>query len=375
MQIIILAAGSGRRMKSLTENQHKSLLSIGNGETFLSKIFHQINEYEISKTVIVTGYLSQNIVDTANRFQFNFEVVHNDRYEEDVNIYSLKLALDRLSNIENTIIIEADIVMDDLSFKDIYFSSTLDKSIWFTRGKFESPQYGGILSCTEDGDITDIRIVKQYKDRNKNYYKLLGVTTIGKGEFDAFYSLINEYSHNSIKQYYLTPWIDNLNKLPCIAVDLNKEGVTSINTPDEYHTYKRLLTNSKEMALDYDLISIDKLIPIEECINERKRLVTDKIRNDNHWIKPIIIDCDNFLIMDGHHRFEAAKELGLKKIPAILVSYDDIEIWSLREAEIISKDLIREKALRGSVYPNKTVKHSFPFEIKGCQISLEELGL
>ena len=101
MQIVILAAGSGKRMKSLTESKHKSLLEIGNGETFLSKICHQINEYDISKAVIVTGYRPESIVDTLNQFQFNFEVVHNERYEEDVNIYSLKLALDRLSNKEN----------------------------------------------------------------------------------------------------------------------------------------------------------------------------------------------------------------------------------------------------------------------------------
>ena len=33
--------------------------------------------------------------------------------------------------------------------------------------------------------------------------------------------------------------------------------------------------------------------------------------------------------MDGHHRFQAAKDLGLKKIPAIKVDYDEIPIWSL----------------------------------------------
>ena len=77
--------------------------------------------------------------------------------------------------------------------------------------------------------------------------------------------------------------------------------------------------------------------------------------------------------MDGHHRFEAAKELGLAKIPAIKVDYQDIPIWSLKKTEIVNKKLVREKALKGDIYPNKTVKHRFPFKIGLCNLPLNTL--
>jgi len=373
MQIVILAAGSGRRMKSLTKNQHKSLLDIGNGETFFSRICHQINEYDISKTVVVTGYRSQDIVNELSKFQFNFEVVHNDRYEEDVNIYSVKLALDSLSASENTIIIEADVIMDSLSFRDIYFASSMDKSIWFTRGQFKNPQYGGILKQDEFGSVCDIRIVEEYDKQYSRYSKLLGITTIGKNEIKSFSNLVNDYCKNSINQYYLMPWIENLKALPCESEDLNSKSVTSINTPAEYSNYIKSLDISKQKGLDFEIIALDKLVPIEGYIEDRKKMLFNKIKEECIWTKPLIVDCDNYMIMDGHHRFEVAKELKLTKIPVILVSYDDIEIWSLRNSEEVSPRLVKERALASDLYPNKTVKHHFPFTISDCYISLKEL--
>lgn len=375
MQVIILAAGSGTRMGELTSNTHKSLLKINEHDSFLSKLLHQLNEYEISKIVVVTGYCSQDIENTVSQFQQNFEIVHNDKFKQDTNIYSLKLALDKLSSAENTIIIEADTIIDDLALKDIYFSSTQDKSIWYTRGKFTPTQYGGILNSKDDNKIDDIRIVSEYSEIYKDYYKLLGITTIGKNEFDTYRSLVNQYVEHTIKQYYLIPWIKNLKSLPCEMFDLREDLVNSINTSEEYYHYLKTSEKRKPLVIDYEFVDIEKISPIEDFIDKRKDLIVDKIKNDGYWIKPIIVDKTDYLIMDGHHRFEAAKELGFHKVPVIKMDYDLIPIWSLKESEIVTKNLVRERALKGDIYPNKTVKHSFPFEVANCKIPLKELLL
>ena len=61
MQIVILAAGTGSRMGGITENTHKSLLPINETDSFLSHLLHQLNEYQPSKVVIVTGHMSDLI--------------------------------------------------------------------------------------------------------------------------------------------------------------------------------------------------------------------------------------------------------------------------------------------------------------------------
>ena len=48
-------------------------------------------------------------------------------------------------------------------------------------------------------------------------------------------------------------------------------------------------------------------------------------------------------------------------------------IWALKKDEIVSKQLVKDRALSGKIYPNKTVKHSFPFEVKLCKIPIGDL--
>ena len=129
----------------------------------------------------------------------------------------------------------------------------------------------------------------------------------------------------------------------------------------------------KDIIENYHLINIDDFHPIEDFIIERKKILQKKIQADKYWTKPLIVDKKNHLIMDGHHRFQVAKALGLKKIPAIKVDYDKISIWSLKKDEIVSKELVEKRALSGKIYPNKTVKHSFPFEVKLCKIRIGDL--
>ena len=78
--------------------------------------------------------------------------------------------------------------------------------------------------------------------------------------------------------------------------------------------------------------------------------------------------------MDGQHRMEVAKELGLSKVPSIGFKHSEVDFWSLRpKNHDVSLELIMSKSLSGNIYPYKTVKYSFPTEIPGCAIHLGEL--
>ena len=65
--------------------------------------------------------------------------------------------------------------------------------------------------------------------------------------------------------------------------------------------------------------------------------------------------------------------MGLKKIPAIIVDYKDVKVWSLRKECKVSIPLVYKKVQSGSVYPYKTVKHKFSFDIPNISVDLEEL--
>jgi L-serine kinase (ADP) len=120
-------------------------------------------------------------------------------------------------------------------------------------------------------------------------------------------------------------------------------------------------------------IDLENLHPIEGYIETLLPKVMSYTINNKYWLEVIKIEKHN-LILDGHHRFEIAKRLGLKRIPCIIFDYNDIKMWSLRPNVLInSKEEIIDNALRGTLYPSKTVKHKFPDLDYSCKIKLEEL--
>jgi CTP:phosphocholine cytidylyltransferase-like protein len=373
LQVVILAAGKGTRMRPLTLDTNKCLLSIGN-ELILERMLHQISEYDPSKVVVVTGYMAEQVEEAAAGYHVPIQIVHNRRYAEDVNILSMHLSLEKLRPDETTVIIEADIILDELAVRDMMQDAKRDISIWYTRGDFCIDQYGGILKCDANEQITDLKIVKEYNVKYKNYKKLLGITIIGKRELNAFKRLVAEYASRSINQYWLIPWIENLDRLPCNSRDLNKYFVSSINTCDEYYTILQRL-NQREMSKEYpvELVEVSKLKPIEGHISERVVLLREKIWKEGVWNRPIVVEKENLLVLDGNHRFQVAKLLQMERIPAILIDYNEIEVWSLRVDEFVSRDEVIRRALSGELYPHKTAKHKFPNFSLMCNISTEEL--
>ena len=78
--------------------------------------------------------------------------------------------------------------------------------------------------------------------------------------------------------------------------------------------------------------------------------------------------------MDGQHRMEVAKNLGLNVVPCLLYDYKDVEVWSLRENYEVTQKLIVERALAENIFPYKTAKHRFPYGANAvCKIPLDEL--
>jgi len=125
------------------------------------------------------------------------------------------------------------------------------------------------------------------------------------------------------------------------------------------------------------LIRIDLLKHIEGYNEKRASNMKKKMVQSGVWEKPICIEKNYFLILDGQHRFEVAKKLGFKYIPCELFDYNDegVITWSLRKECIVSKELVIEKALGGNIYPYKTAKHRFPKKIEKCMIPLHVLNI
>jgi histidinol-phosphate/aromatic aminotransferase/cobyric acid decarboxylase-like protein/choline kinase len=121
MKAIILTAGFGNRMRPLTFEKHKTLLPVLE-HTILGRIIDGLLYNHVRDIVLVTGYRADDIhaYMDDNYGDLDVEYVHNERYAETNNIYSLALAFDNVEIDTDLLIIESDL---------IYHPSVIDQII------------------------------------------------------------------------------------------------------------------------------------------------------------------------------------------------------------------------------------------------------
>ena len=110
---------------------------------------------------------------------------------------------------------------------------------------------------------------------------------------------------------------------------------------------------------DVTEINIDLVFPHEKVIVNKKEILKNNLKyKDQSVIISSIIAChESFVIIDGHHRFTALKELGVKKIPVTLINYSNKDIRTTDNNSILKEDLIRN-AKKNKLYSPKSTKHS-----------------
>src|SRR5438445_13399659 len=83
----------------------------------------------------------------------------------------------------------------------------------------------------------------------------------------------------------------------------------------------------------------------------------DHIRKDGYLRRPVLVADGELVILDGHHRVEAVRALGARRIPAYLIDYfsDIVHLatWPDADVSVVTKeDVIR----RGRTYDLFTPK-------------------
>jgi histidinol-phosphate/aromatic aminotransferase/cobyric acid decarboxylase-like protein/choline kinase len=194
MKAIILAAGYGNRMRPLTDNLHKTLLEVG-GQTIIDRIIVCLLKNKISEIIVATGYLSDQLESHLLKTypQINFKFVHNPRFHETNNIYTLSLVMDSINIDDDIILIESDLVCDSMIIRRIINSEHSNVALV---DKFRSGMDGTVVAI-RDGVITNI-IPPHLQNINFDFsdkYKTLNIYKFSK-EFcnTTFRKLLSYYA-------------------------------------------------------------------------------------------------------------------------------------------------------------------------------------
>lgn len=112
---IILAAGKGTRLRPITENIPKPLISV-NGVRFIDTIIDGLISNNINEIYVVVGYMKEKFEIIKEEYP-NIILIENPYYDVCNNISSLFVVRDKL---ENSIILDADqyILNSEILFTD-----------------------------------------------------------------------------------------------------------------------------------------------------------------------------------------------------------------------------------------------------------------
>ena len=135
MNVIILATGQGSRMGKLTSVTPKPLLPIGDTNV-ISRLISQLLSRGVKRITIVVGFKAEIFYDKLNAlFPNKLDFVLNKNFKEDVNIFSVYLAL-REKKYTNYMIFESDCIYTDLSMNKIIKSYQDKNSHWYSIASF-----------------------------------------------------------------------------------------------------------------------------------------------------------------------------------------------------------------------------------------------
>lgn len=173
MQAVILAAGMGKRLQELTENNTKCMVKVS-GITLVERMLRILDRKNLSKIVIVVGYKGEELIDFITGLGIKTPILYIDNpvYHKTNNIYSLSLASEYLKR-EDTLLFESDLIFEESIVDELLADERESLAVV---DKYESWMDGTCMILDGDDNIVDFISGKHldYVNRGK-YYKTVNI--------------------------------------------------------------------------------------------------------------------------------------------------------------------------------------------------------
>ncbi len=251
MQSIILAAGMGKRLKSLTEHNTKCMVKV-NGITLIERMLYQLDKKHLSKIIIVVGYKSKELVNFIKTLKIKTPIVYlkNNIYYKTNNIYSLALAKKYLEK-DDTLIFESDLIFEE-AVVDELLNDKYDTLALVD--KYESWMDGTCLKLDENNYIEAFISDKNFKNEDiKNYYKTVNIYKFSKCFSKTYYVPFLEAYCKALgnNEYYeqVLKVIAMLNKPEIKAKKLSGQLWYEIDDIQDLDIASSIFANSKKEKL------------------------------------------------------------------------------------------------------------------------------
>jgi histidinol-phosphate/aromatic aminotransferase/cobyric acid decarboxylase-like protein/choline kinase len=295
MKAIILAAGYGNRMRPLTDDIHKTLLIVS-GKTIIGGIIDGLVDNGILDIVVVTGYRDKELAGWLSSAYpgLSIHYVHNERFRETNNIFSMALAFEQTVIDDDIVLIESDLIYQPSVIKRLLESKEKNVALVdrYCRGM------DGTVVTVEDGIITSV-IPPHLQDENFDFsdkYKTLNI-----------YKFSREFCNSTFKQlltYYAKVINDNcyyelilgiliyMQQETVHAEILTGEKWAEVDDPNDLHVAEFMFNDAKRLAIleegfggywNYDILDFafirNMYFPNSSIISELRNSLPDLLYN------------------------------------------------------------------------------------------------
>mgnify|MGYP006156424333 CR=1 FL=1 len=248
LNVIILAAGEGKRLRPLTNEKPKGLVELF-GKSILERQIEIFMNAGITDISIVTGF-------NANMIKFpRINYFHNPNFKTTNMIETLFCAKEKLN--ESTIISYGDIIFDKIVLEKLieskYEISVVVDLAWkqYWEVRFENPLEDAESLLLHDGYITNIgQKPKNLEQIQAQYIGLMKFQNNGIADLKEFYKQAKKTAETStnplnfkilFEQSYMTDLLQGMinfgHKLKAVTIE---HGWLELDSFNDYELYNKL---------------------------------------------------------------------------------------------------------------------------------------
>lgn len=194
---LILAAGSGERLRPYTNDKTKALVTVGR-ISLIRHLLSRLNEAGIEDVIIVGGYkidaLDKYLKNIRRVFpKISFKLVENKQYAEYNNCYSLITALDHIK--QDFIIFNSDIIFHKKIIHDIIGAEGNSLSVDNSKKMAEEEMKVLLLEGFVDS-------MSKYNPPDKSAGEYIGIAKVAFNAVNAIKKLSKSFDFLNKKHYY-----------------------------------------------------------------------------------------------------------------------------------------------------------------------------
>ncbi len=242
---VLLVAGTGSRLRPLTDNLPKALVSLGS-ETILQRLVHQLEACGVEHFVLATGYCEAMLRETLSASKASIDYCWNGDYAATQNSISLSRCAGVVTN-EPFIKLDGDLVLDPRIIEQVINDSNPMSVAVDTSRDLDLEAMK--VQMDTDGSVIDFG---KSMPLNRAHAESVGIEKLDVRSSREVFSRIEELERSGIvNRYYEDVYADLIreSKLEARAIDIAGLVWTEVDTFEDLKHARELVQTAEPRPL------------------------------------------------------------------------------------------------------------------------------